>query len=81
MDDEVRKRKACETCTRAKAKCEPLKTGTGVCHRCDRLKKECVFENSTKRKTPKSRSGPEVFPSWLHWQTNGLRVRKYVPFI
>lgn len=56
MDDEVRKRKACETCTRAKAKCEPLKTGTGVCHRCDRLKKECVFENSTKRKTPKSRS-------------------------
>ncbi|KAL6702475.1 hypothetical protein ACN47E_001630 [Coniothyrium glycines] len=53
----LRKRKACLTCTRAKAKCTPSgQLPEGKCQRCLRLCKECVYEDCCKKPGPKSRS-------------------------
>ncbi|CAI6342460.1 unnamed protein product [Periconia digitata] len=54
--DEVKKRKACQSCIRAKAKCSPSTDQADICYRCQRLKKECVFEESVRKRGPKSRS-------------------------
>ncbi|KAH7372288.1 hypothetical protein BKA66DRAFT_572409 [Pyrenochaeta sp. MPI-SDFR-AT-0127] len=52
----AKKRKACLTCTRAKAKCSASSHGPD-CHRCHRLSKQCVFPDESIRKPgPKSRS-------------------------
>lgn len=53
---DLRKRKACQNCTKAKAKCSPSENGLDICYRCQRLKKECIFEAATKQRAPKSRS-------------------------
>ncbi|KAK1251772.1 hypothetical protein MKX07_007251 [Trichoderma sp. CBMAI-0711] len=51
------KRRACVTCTKAKAKCEPRTDN--LCHRCARLGKQCVYldlpERKRKRKDEDSR--------------------------
>ncbi|PVI02420.1 hypothetical protein DM02DRAFT_701928 [Periconia macrospinosa] len=54
--DEVKKRKACQSCIRAKAKCSPSTDQSDICYRCQRLKKECVFEETVRKRGPKSRS-------------------------
>ncbi|PSN72276.1 hypothetical protein BS50DRAFT_248067 [Corynespora cassiicola Philippines] len=54
--DETRKRKACISCTKAKAKCSPYGDRQDLCYRCQRLKKVCVFEESARKRAPKTRS-------------------------
>ncbi|KAF1937625.1 hypothetical protein EJ02DRAFT_49743 [Clathrospora elynae] len=55
-DNEVKKRKACSACTTVKAKCSPFGNLTGICQRCQRLHKECIFEDSQRKKGPRGRS-------------------------
>jgi hypothetical protein len=54
--DDIKKRKACQSCTRSKAKCSPSENRSDLCYRCQRLGKSCVFEESLRRRVPKSRS-------------------------
>ncbi|KAF2707864.1 hypothetical protein K504DRAFT_458347 [Pleomassaria siparia CBS 279.74] len=54
--DDARKRKACQACTRAKAKCSPFGDRLDLCYRCQRLNKECVFDESARKRGPKTRS-------------------------
>ncbi|KAF2871406.1 hypothetical protein BDV95DRAFT_40118 [Massariosphaeria phaeospora] len=55
--DDTRKRKACQSCTRAKAKCAPFEDRSDICYRCQRLNKPCVFEENFRKqgKRPRSR--------------------------
>ncbi|KAF2634079.1 hypothetical protein P280DRAFT_474889 [Massarina eburnea CBS 473.64] len=55
-EDIARRRKACQACIRAKAKCSPGTGNNGLCYRCQRLGKECVFDETVKKRGPKSRS-------------------------
>ncbi|KAF2175720.1 hypothetical protein K469DRAFT_701519 [Zopfia rhizophila CBS 207.26] len=53
----MKKRKACQACTHAKAKCSPFENRSDLCYRCQRLNKQCMFENAAVRKgRPKQRS-------------------------
>lgn len=50
--------KACQNCSRAKAKCLPLESGDGKCARCSRLNKECIVipRTARKRRSPNTTS-------------------------
>ncbi|KAF2683132.1 hypothetical protein K458DRAFT_390404 [Lentithecium fluviatile CBS 122367] len=54
--DDTKKRKACQTCTHSKAKCSPFEDRTDLCYRCQRLGKKCVFEETIRKRGPKTRS-------------------------
>ncbi|KAH7093731.1 hypothetical protein FB567DRAFT_515945 [Paraphoma chrysanthemicola] len=56
MSQGVQKRKACNACTKAKAKCSPSSFETSACHRCERLGKECIYEDSRRQRGPRTRS-------------------------
>ncbi|KAF1848917.1 uncharacterized protein K460DRAFT_364856 [Cucurbitaria berberidis CBS 394.84] len=53
---EANKRKACKACTTAKAKCSPYERREDLCQRCERLDKECVYEESQRKRGPRTRS-------------------------
>jgi hypothetical protein len=53
---EAEKRKSCQSCTKAKAKCSPSENRLDICYRCHRLKKECVYDETIRKKGPKNRS-------------------------
>ncbi|KAF2439641.1 hypothetical protein P171DRAFT_490333 [Karstenula rhodostoma CBS 690.94] len=52
----AKKRKACQSCTKAKAKCSPFEDRLDICYRCQRLKKECVFGETVRKRAQKNRS-------------------------
>ncbi|KAL5374714.1 hypothetical protein DPSP01_011732 [Paraphaeosphaeria sporulosa] len=54
--EDAKKRKACQSCTKAKAKCSPFEDRLDICYRCQRLKKECVFDETVRKRGPKNRS-------------------------
>jgi hypothetical protein len=77
--DETKKRKACQSCTRSKAKCSPFEDRSDLCYRCQRLGKSCVFEETARKKAPKSRSYvPEssIAPSPRQELTFSRRVKQ-----
>lgn len=56
LPDDTRRRKACQSCTRAKAKCSPFENRHDLCYRCQRLEKECVYDDIIRKRGPKARS-------------------------
>ncbi|KAF9728883.1 hypothetical protein PMIN01_13263 [Paraphaeosphaeria minitans] len=54
--EDAKKRKACQSCTKSKAKCSPSEDRLGICYRCQRLKKECFLKETAKKRGPKNRS-------------------------
>lgn len=49
-------RKACEACTKAKAKCSPFGASVDLCQRCERLNKECVYGQSLRKRGPRAQT-------------------------
>ncbi|KAH5278832.1 hypothetical protein HBI23_049720 [Parastagonospora nodorum] len=56
VPSEAKKRKACDACTKAKAKCSPSDSRAKVCQRCERLGKECAYGASLRKRGPRTRS-------------------------
>ncbi|KAL5410334.1 hypothetical protein PMIN04_010671 [Paraphaeosphaeria minitans] len=54
--EDAKKRKACQSYTKSKAKCSPSEDRLGICYRCQRLKKECFLKETAKKRGPKNRS-------------------------